>query len=130
MCSGARCEYLRWRQDTNAGAVGVFYESATTVSVGIGFTGDLTAKTHTNLDTDATGAIHVTQGTSNWAAWPASTGSAAVGSYTLSISSTYGEAGTASARVYGGFVGQLDATLPAIGGTGTTGTVTVKVVLD
>jgi hypothetical protein len=113
----------------NQGAIGVSVNPATngqppTIEIAVAFPGQLSSGEHANTDAGAKGGATLQVGTQFWAAVVGSTSDQ--GSYSLTISST-GTAVTAANgdKAYLGVHGTLDATMPPVAGSGSTGNVTL-----
>ncbi len=117
-----------WTSDDNKTAFGFTpnFSSDPAVLVTIAVAGEATATTYHETDAGAVAGISVSSsGGSQWAMQTADGGTPASGSYTLtfsSVSTITSDAGTKVYQVHG----TLTATLPAVAGSGATGTVTLK----
>lgn len=125
-CSGVT---TIWTADENKFVFGFFTSLAASpaVIVSVSAPGEPTARTYQLTDTGELGSAVVTNGNNSWLAQtddPAA-GSAATGSYTLTISSISTITSAAEGKVYRAH-GTFTATLQADAQSGTTGTVTLK----
>jgi hypothetical protein len=98
-----------------------------TVTVAIGFTGQLRAGTFTHADAGAVGQVVVTSGASQWAAFPVSFATPQ-GTYSLIVTDPGVSTASGNGTIWPAVVGTLDATLPAIAGTSASGSVTLHLV--
>jgi hypothetical protein len=117
-----------YQTSNSQGAVAASVGGATAITIGIAFPGDLHTGTFKDTDAGVQSALSVQTGTGSnnfWAA-AAGTGGAKTGSYTLTITDTGlrvpGQGGAAYPAVHG----TLTATLPAVAGSGATGTVSLS----
>ncbi|MFN2546111.1 MAG: hypothetical protein ABR567_01630 [Myxococcales bacterium] len=123
------CQYATtaWASSNNLGAFAFSAAGPPAVTVAIGFTGEPHTGAYKNTDAGAESGITVTNGSGASAQyWVANVGdgSTPAGSYTLNFTSVSNAITVSNGKGYS-VEGTLDATLPAVSGTGATGTVTL-----
>jgi hypothetical protein len=118
-----------WNSTNNKGAYNLSQTAVTPgIVVGISWTGEPVVGHFKNTDAGASSAMTVNpNGTLNY--WTASVGgtSAAVGTYDLNLTKVSTYTSVSGGKTYN-VSGTLDVTMPALAGTGATGTVTMHVV--
>jgi hypothetical protein len=119
-----------WSTSDNRGAFGFSVAQTTgttttpSIAVAMTFTGEPKVGHFKSTDVGAQGGLSVTLGQSNfWVASDANT-STPFGSYDLNLTSVTVTSTVVTGKIYK-VTGTLDASLPAVAGSGTTGTVTM-----
>lgn len=108
---------------TNQSAVSLLTTgTAPGMALSVAFTGTLHTGAFQSNAVGALGGITVTNGNSTWFATP--TAGSTSGSFTVNLTTVTAISTTAQGTAYT-IHGSIDATLPALAGSGTTGTVTV-----
>ena len=130
--SGVTCTAVAGT-DTNGsgtGAIGITFVSTggPSATVAVKTTGTPTTKTYANTDSDANGACQVTQSNNQFWVAAAGTPTSNQGTYSVSITGLGNEVTNPDGgpgNVFLSVHGTANCTMPAIAGTGATGTVTL-----